>query len=102
MSLETLLRGVCNRETLMDLFQNFILFDHFDTPAAKIMARNHQYLGVNEALDAYKNRKFNDGKLGVFWHTQGSGKSYSMLFLAEKIRRTQPGSPTFLVLTATS
>lgn len=98
-SLETLLRGVCNRETLMDLFQNFILFDHFDTPAAKIMARNHQYLGVNEALDAYKNRKFNDGKLGVFWHTQGSGKSYSMLFLAEKIRRTQPGSPTFLVLT---
>lgn len=98
-SLETLLRGVCSREALMDLFQNFILFDHFDTPAVKIMARNHQYLGVNEALDAYKNRKLNDGKLGVFWHTQGSGKSYSMLFLAEKIRRTQPGSPTFLVLT---
>lgn len=55
-SLETMLRGVCNREALMDLLQNFILFDHFDTPAAKIMARNHQYLGVNEALDAYKNR----------------------------------------------
>lgn len=98
-SLETILRGVCNREALLDLFQNFILFDRFDTPATKIMARNHQYLGVNEALDAYKNRRINDGKLGVFWHTQGSGKSYSMLFLAEKIRRTQPGSPTFLVLT---
>lgn len=98
-SLETMLLGLCNPEALMDLFQNFILFDHFDTPAAKIMARNHQYLGVNEALDAYKNRKLNDGKLGVFWHTQGSGKSYSMLFLAEKIRRTQSGSPTFLVLT---
>lgn len=98
-SLETMLRGICNREALLDLFQNFILFDHFDTPATKIMARNHQYLGVNEALDAYKNRRINDGKLGVFWHTQGSGKSYSMLFLAEKIRRTQPGSPTFLVLT---
>ena len=98
-SLETMLRGVCNREALLDLLQNFILFDHFDTPATKIMARNHQYLGVNEALDAYKNRRINDGKLGVFWHTQGSGKSYSMLFLAEKIRRTQPGSPTFLVLT---
>lgn len=98
-SLETMLRGVCNREALLDLFQNFILFDHFDTPATKIMARNHQYLGVNEALDAYKNRRINDGKLGVLWHTQGSGKSYSMLFLAEKIRRTQPGSPTFLVLT---
>lgn len=98
-SLEAMLRGVCNREALLDLLQNFILFDHFDTPATKIMARNHQYLGVNEALDAYKNRRINDGKLGVFWHTQGSGKSYSMLFLAEKIRRTQPGSPTFLVLT---
>lgn len=98
-SLETMLRGMCDREALLDLFQNFILFDHFDTPAAKIMARNHQYLGVNEALEAYKNRKLNDGKLGVFWHTQGSGKSYSMVFLAEKIRRTQPGSPTFLILT---
>lgn len=65
-SLETMLRGVCNREALLDLFQNFILFDHFDTPATKIMARNHQYLGVNEALDAYKNRRINDGKLGVF------------------------------------
>lgn len=98
-SLETMLRGMCDREALLDLFQNFILFDHFDTPAVKIMARNHQYLGVNEALEAYKNRKLNDGKLGVFWHTQGSGKSYSMVFLAEKIRRTQPGSPTFLILT---
>lgn len=98
-SLETMLRGMCDREALLDLFQNFILFDHFDTPAAKIMARNHQYLGVNEALEAYKNRKLNDGKLDVFWHTQGSGKSYSMVFLAEKIRRTQPGSPTFLILT---
>lgn len=98
-SLETMLRGMCDREALLDLFQNFILFDHFGTPAAKIMARNHQYLGVNEALEAYKNRKLNDGKLGVFWHTQGSGKSYSMVFLAEKIRRTQPGSPTFLILT---
>lgn len=62
-SLETMLRGVCDRETLLDVFQNFILFDHFDTPAAKIMARNHQYLGVNEALGAYKARRLNDGKL---------------------------------------
>lgn len=97
--LETMIRGVCAPEAVMDLFQNFILFDRVSTPAAKILARNHQYLGVNEALEAYKNREFNDGKLGVFWHTQGSGKSYSMLFFAEKIRRTQSGSPTFLVLT---
>lgn len=97
--LECMLRGVCDRGVLLDLFQNFILFDHVNTPAAKILARNHQYLGVNEALDAYRRRQLNGGKLGVFWHTQGSGKSYSMVFLAEKIKRTQPGSPTFLVLT---
>lgn len=98
-ALETMLRGICSRDVFLDLFQNFVLFDHFGSPAAKIMARNHQYLGVNEAVDAYTNRRLNNGKLGVFWHTQGSGKSYSMVFLAEKIRRTQTGSPTFLVLT---
>lgn len=98
-ALDTMLRGICEKDTFLDLFENFILFDHFDSPAAKIMARNHQYLGVNEAMEAYGERKMRDGKLGVFWHTQGSGKSYSMVFLAEKIRRTQKGSPTFLVLT---
>ena len=98
-ALETMLRGICSKDVFLDLFQNFVLFDHFGSPAAKIMARNHQYLGVNEAVDAYANRRLNNGKLGVFWHTQGSGKSYSMVFLAEKIRRTQTGSPTFLVLT---
>ena len=94
-ALDTMLRGICEKDTFLDLFENFILFDHFDSPAAKIMARNHQYLGVNEAMEAYGERKMRDGKLGVFWHTQGSGKSYSMVFLAEKIRRTQKGSPTF-------
>ena len=63
------------------------------------MARNHQYLGVNQAVEMYRNRQYLNGKLGVFWHTQGSGKSYSMLFLAQKIRRKFEGSPTFLVLT---
>lgn len=98
-ALETMLRGICSKDVLLDLFQNFVLFDHFGSPAAKIMARNHQYLGVNEAVRAYAERRLREGKLGVFWHTQGSGKSYSMVFLAEKIRRTQAGSPTFLVLT---
>lgn len=97
--LETMLLGICKKENLLDLFENFILFDHYDTPAAKILARNHQYLGVNDAIEAYKERELREGKLGVFWHTQGSGKSYSMVFLAEKIRRKFPGSPTFLVLT---
>lgn len=97
--LETMLLGICKKENLLDLFDNFVLFDHYDTPAAKILARNHQYLGVNDAIEAYKERELREGKLGVFWHTQGSGKSYSMVFLAEKIRRKFSGSPTFLVLT---
>lgn len=98
-ALETMLRGICKKENFLDLFENFILFDHSNGHTAKILARNHQYLGVNEAVKAYAARKLNDGKLGVFWHTQGSGKSYSMVFLAQKIRRKFEGSPTFVVLT---
>lgn len=98
-ALETMLRGVCKKENFLDLFENFILFDHSGGHTAKILARNHQYLGVNEAMKAYAARKLNDGKLGVFWHTQGSGKSYSMVFLAQKIRRKFEGSPTFVILT---
>ena len=79
--------------------ENFILYDHSDGKTVKIFARNHQYLGVNQAVEMYRNRQYLKGKLGVFWHTQGSGKSYSMLFLAQKIRRKFEGSPTFLVLT---
>lgn len=98
-ALETMLRGICKKENFLDLLENFILFDHSGGRTAKILARNHQYLGVNEAVKAYGARKLNDGKLGVFWHTQGSGKSYSMLFLAQKIRRKFAGSPTIVVLT---
>ena len=98
-ALETMLRGICKKENFLDLFENFILYDHSDGKTVKILARNHQYLGVNAAVQAYANRKLRDGKLGVFWHTQGSGKSYSMLFLAQKIRRIFDGSPTIVVLT---
>lgn len=98
-ALETMLRGICQKENFLDLFENFILFDHSGGNTAKILARNHQYLGVNEAMKAYAARKLNNGKLGVFWHTQGSGKSYSMVFLAQKIRRKFEGSPTFVILT---
>ena len=97
--LETMLLGICNKQNFMDLFENFILFDHSGGKCAKIFARNHQYLGVNEAVESYKARKLKNGKLGVFWHTQGSGKSYSMVFLAQKIRRQFTGSPTFVILT---
>ena len=99
MALETMLRGICKKENFLDLFENFILYDHSNGHTAKILARNHQYLGVNEAMKAYAARKLNDGKLGVFWHTQGSGKSYSMLFFAKKVRRKMPGTPTFVILT---
>ena len=98
-ALETMLRGICRKENFLDLFENFILYDHSGGSTAKILARNHQYLGVNEAVKAYEARKLNDGKLGVFWHTQGSGKSYSMLFLSQKIRRKFEGSPTIVILT---
>ncbi|WP_313962018.1 type I restriction endonuclease subunit R [uncultured Parvimonas sp.] len=98
-ALETMLRGICKKENFLDLFENFILYDHSDGHTVKILARNHQYLGVNEAINAYENRKINEGKLGVFWHTQGSGKSYSMLFFAKKIRRKIEGTPTFVILT---
>lgn len=98
-ALETMLRGICRKENFLDLLENFILYDHSGGRTAKILARNHQYLGVNEAVKAYAGRKLNDGKLGVFWHTQGSGKSYSMVFLAQKIRRKFVGSPTFVILT---
>ena len=98
-ALETMLRGICRKENFLDLLENFILFDHSGGRITKILARNHQYLGVNEAVKAYAERKLNNGKLGVFWHTQGSGKSYSMVFLAQKIRRKFAGSPTIVVLT---
>ena len=98
-ALETMLRGICRKENFLDLYENFILYDHSDGRTVKILARNHQYLGVNEAVRAYAERQLREGKLGVFWHTQGSGKSYSMLFLSQKIRRKFSGSPTIVVLT---
>ena len=97
--LPTMLRGICRKENMLDLLENFILYDHSGGTTAKIMAKNHQYLGVNQAMEMYRNRQYLNGKLGVFWHTQGSGKSYSMLFLSQKIRRKFEGSPTIVVLT---
>lgn len=97
--LPTMLRGICKKENFLDLLENYILYDHSDGKTVKIMVRNHQYLGVNQAVEMYRNREYVNGKLGVFWHTQGSGKSYSMLFLACKIRRKFAGSPTIVILT---
>lgn len=97
--LETLLKGVCAKANFIDLLENFILFDDGGEKPVKIVARNHQFLGVNRAIDAVKERKARDGKLGVFWHTQGSGKSYSIAMLTQKIHRKLGGNFTFLICT---
>ena len=76
-------------DALLDYVENFILFEN---KSVKIIAKNHQFLGVNNLMESVYRRKELKGKLGVFWHTQGSGKSYSMVFLAQKIRRKFAGS----------
>ena len=98
-SLETMLRGTCEKGRLLDLLENFILFSEEASGVIKILAKNHQYLGVNNAIQALEDVKANDGRLGVFWHTQGSGKSYSMVFFSQKILRKVPGNWSFLVVT---
>ncbi|WP_252090761.1 type I restriction endonuclease subunit R [Pseudomonas sp. MWU13-3659] len=97
--METLLKGTCSKANLMDIFENYILFDESSGKLVKIVARNHQFLGVNRAIGAVKDRKALAGKLGVFWHTQGSGKSYSIVFFARKVHRKLGGNYTFVVLT---
>lgn len=83
----TLLKGTCSKTNLMDLFENFILFDESSGELIKVVAGNHQFLGVNEAVQAVVEREARERKLGVFWHTQGSGKSYSIVFFTRKVHR---------------
>lgn len=97
--METLLKGVCSMNNLLDLFENYTIFDDSSGKLIKILARNHQLLGVNRAVEAVRNRESLAGKLGVFWHTQGSGKSYSIVFFAKKVHRKLGGNYTFMVLT---
>lgn len=88
--------GLLNKTRLIDYIENFILFQN---ESIKIIAKNHQYLGVNNLMESMENRKELKGKLGVFWHTQGSGKSYSMVMFARKVKRKLHGNFTFLVIT---
>ncbi len=97
-SLDTMLRGTCQPSRFMDIFENFLLFDDSGGEVKKLMAKNHQYIGVNKVLENVKNIEELEKKLGVFWHTQGSGKSYSMVFLCEKIHRKLGNSYTFLIV----
>ncbi|MBV1868836.1 MAG: type I restriction endonuclease subunit R [Marinosulfonomonas sp.] len=97
--MEALLKIVCDKRRFLDLFENFILYADTANGPAKILAKNHQYLGVNRAVEAVKKRESLNGKLGVFWHTQGSGKSFSMALFTQKVHRKLGGDYTFLVLT---
>ena len=97
--METLLKGVCGKRNFLDLVENFIVFDDSSGELRKILARNHQFLGVNRAVEAVRERLARQGRLGVFWHTQGAGKSYSMVLFTRKVRRKLGGNFTCLVLT---
>lgn len=98
-SIETMVRGICDKEKLLDLIENFTLFVEVTGGTAKVIAKNHQFLGVNNAIEALKGIRQNQGRLGVFWHTQGSGKSYSMIFFSQKVLRKLSGNWTFVIVT---
>ncbi|TVZ51520.1 type I restriction endonuclease subunit R [Dokdonia sp. Hel_I_53] len=96
LSLKLFGEGLCTKANLLDYFENFVLYHK---NKVKIIAKNHQYLGVNNAIESLLHKEDNKGKLGVFWHTQGSGKSYSMIFFSQKIERKVPGNWSFLIVT---
>ena len=108
-ALDRIIVGVCEKKRFLDLFENFILFDNSLGKVVKLIARNHQFIGVNKAIEniQHKEELYKLGKisleekqkLGVFWHTQGSGKSYSMVFFCQKIHHKFTGSYTFLIVT---
>ncbi len=99
-SLETMLRGTCDRARLLDLTENFTLFSEHKAGLVKIIGQNHQFLGVNNTIASMlAARTLGHGRGGVFWQTQGSGKSFSMVFFAQKVLRKLPGNWTFVVVT---
>ena len=97
-SLEVVIRGVCEQNRLLDIIENYTLYIK-TKQTIKIIAKYHQYLGVNQALCGLNNVKERDGQLGVFWHTQGSGKSFSMVFFCKKAFRKYTGNWTFVLVT---
>lgn len=96
LSVTNLIDGLFRKKRLLDYIENFVFFDN---KRIKIIAKNHQYLGVNSLMKSVRNREKLNGKLGVFWHTQGSGKSYSMVMFVRKVKRKLHGNFTFLVIT---
>lgn len=99
-SLEVMIRGVCEPRRLLDLVENFTLFSEHKSGLIKILAQNHQVLGVNNTMASMlEARKAGHGRAGVFWQTQGSGKSFSMVFFSQKVLRKITGNWTFVVVT---
>jgi type I restriction enzyme R subunit len=99
-SLEAMIRGTCDCTRLLDLTENFTVFSEHKSGLVKILAQNHQFLGVNNAIASMINaRKLGHGRAGVFWQTQGSGKSLSMVFFAQKVLRKLEGNWTFVIVT---
>jgi type I restriction enzyme R subunit len=98
-SLETMLRATCEPSRFLDLIENFLLFDEARGGLRKVVGKYHQVLGVNRAIEAVEHIEHNKGRLGVFWHTQGSGKSLSMVMFAEKVLRRLGGNYTFVIVT---
>ena len=95
----TIIRGICDKNRMLDILENFVLFDTGKGKVNKIVPRYFQFYGVNRAFENVKNRKEIEGKLGVYWHTQGSGKSYSMVYLSQKVMRKLQGNFTFVIVT---
>src|SRR5947207_781175 len=99
-SLDVMIRGVGEPARLLDLAENFTLFSEHKSGLIKILAQNHQVLGVNNSIASMlEARKEGHGRAGVFWQTQGSGKSFSMVFFSQKVLRKIPGNWTFVVVT---
>jgi len=94
----TFFEGIFAKERFVDMLHNFICFDKWEGRTGKILAGYHQYYAVNKALERTRRAIDSDGKIGVFWHTQGSGKSLSMVFLAHLIVASVPGV-TIVVVT---
>jgi len=95
---DTFFEGIFQKERLLDIIKNFICFSNEGINSYKILAGYHQYFAVKKALESTKHATVTDGKGGVFWHTQGSGKSLSMVFYAHLLQEALE-SPTIVVLT---
>ena len=96
LSIKYFINGLLKKDKLIDYIENFVFFQN---KIIKILAKNHQYLGVNNLITNLKNRESLKGKLGVFWHTQGSGKSFSMVMFARKVLRKIEGNWSFVIIT---